>query len=76
MLTFDYDCPTCTTRFEAQVASARAKPKCPKCGATDARRLPSAPAVRGASPDAPILPTRGASAHGCGCVERPGAKER
>jgi len=76
MPTFDFDCPTCHATFEAQVASARAKPKCPKCGATDVHRLPSAPAVRGSSPQAPILPTRGASAHGCGCVERPGNQER
>ena len=66
MPSFDFRCEPCGSRFEARVASVRSRPACPKCGARRVVREPCAPAVHGSSPNAPILPTRGGSAHGCG----------
>jgi putative FmdB family regulatory protein len=68
---FDYCCGDCSERFEARVTSARARPAGPRCGARRARRLPAAPAVRGTSRNAPMLPTKGKPARGCGLIERP-----
>ncbi|MSR45574.1 MAG: zinc ribbon domain-containing protein [Planctomycetes bacterium] len=70
MPTFDYRCEKCGAAFEAHVASTRSRPNCPNCTTRKSTRLPCAPAVRGGSPQAPILPTRGGSAHGCGAIER------
>lgn len=69
---FDYSCTHCGEGFEQLVRSARVRPACPRCGSKSATRLPSAPAIRGSSPRAPMLPVAGGSAHGCGNIERPG----
>jgi putative FmdB family regulatory protein len=73
MPSFDYVCGGCGKEFEALVASARARPECPRCHARRAKRRPAAPAVRGSSRTAPTLPIGGKGAKGCGLIERPDA---
>jgi putative FmdB family regulatory protein len=67
---FDYRCGACREGFEALVATARARPACPRCGARRSRRLPAAPSLRTTSPAAPALSTCGGPACGCGRIER------
>jgi putative FmdB family regulatory protein len=68
---YDFSCSDCGRRFEALVASFRVKPPCPSCGGRRSKRELSLPAIHGSSRDAPMLPTCGAPAGGCGLVERP-----
>lgn len=70
MPNFDYRCGACEAGFEALVATARARPACPRCGSRRSRRLPAAPSLRTTSPAAPALSSCGGAACGCGSLER------
>lgn len=52
---FDYECRACGSRFEELVSSHAARVSCPKCGAGEVAKLPSAFAV-GAGAPAPAEP--------------------
>lgn len=71
MPSFDYRCDECGDDFEAQVATSRSRPACPRCGSRRSRRLPAAPALHTSSSIAPSLKTCGGSGCGCGAVDRP-----
>lgn len=41
---YEYECPSCTNRFEEMMKMGAPAPACPKCGATETRKLVSAAA--------------------------------
>lgn len=54
MPVYDYECGQCGERFETSrgIFHRNSKVKCPKCGATDARKVFS-PISRASSPNCP-----------------------